>query len=228
MQLNHKTKTCDCTPAELAEGVEALRQCSLTGMVKAKNLGFVNSLITNHQKFNKLSPKQAYWVFMKMYEALGVAVPGLESNKTEGKRKIADIDNVFAMFVEAKKTLKKPGVLFPDVLPGGIESLDVKVYPGYKMDSLNVIVPQQYPHKVAWIGSDGTLNWKYGNKATTDQKEVITALLKEFAANPQATVEKYGKLSNRCCFCAKGLTDPKSVTAGYGPTCASNYGLPWG
>jgi hypothetical protein len=228
MQLNHETKTADCTPAELAEGVQALHQCTINGLVKAKNTSFVNSLITSHQKYNKLSPKQSYWVFMKMYEALGVAVPGLESNKTEGKRKLANIDNVFDMFAEAKKTLKKPGVLFPNAVPGGIESLDLKVYPGYDMTSLNVIVPQQYPSKVAWISNDGTLNFKYNSKATSEQKAVITELLKEFATDPQATVEKYGKLANRCCFCNKGLTDPKSVEAGYGPTCASNYGLPWG
>lgn len=230
MQLNHETKTADCTPAELAEGVEALRQCSLRNMVKAKSKSFANDLVVKHGKYN-LSPKQAYWVFILMYEAMGVTVPGLET-KGNTKRTIENIGNVFAMFVEAKKTLKKPGVLFPGVVPGGINHSeytdDLKVYPGYKGDSLNVVIPQQYPSKVAWIDSNGSLNWKYGCKATNEQKQVITALLKEFAADPQDTVAKYGKLANRCCFCNKGLTDPKSVQAGYGPTCASNYGLPWG
>ncbi len=226
MQLNHKTKTADCTPAELAEGVEALRQCSLNNLIKAKSMSFANDLVVKSVKYN-LSPKQAYWVFVLMYEAMGVAVPGKEKGDN-GKRVIEDIGNVFAMFVEAGKSLKKPGVLFPDVLPGGHSSLDVKVYPGYKGDSLNVIVPSQYPSKVAWVDSNGSLNWKYGNKATTEQKQVLTALLKEFAADPTTTVAKYGKLANRCCFCNKGLTDPKSVDAGYGPTCAGNYGLPWG
>lgn len=229
MQLNHKTKTAECTQQELAEGVEGLRQCSLNGMVKAKSTSFANDLVMKHGKYN-LSPKQAYWVFILMYEAMGIAVPGKESPKGDnGKRTIENIGNVFAMFVEAGKSLKKPGVLFPDVLPGVHSSLDVKVYPGYKGDSLNVIVPSQYPFvKVAWVDSNGSLNWKYGNKATTEQKQVLTALLKEFAADPTTTVAKYGKLANRCCFCNKSLTDPKSVDAGYGPTCASNYGLSWG
>ena len=227
MQLNHETKTAEFTQDELAEGVQALRQCSLNNMIKSSSKNFANDLISKHGKYN-LSPKQAYWVFTLMFESMGLAVPGKNKNGDNGKRVIENIGNVFAMFVEAGKKLKKPGVLFPDVLPGGHSSLDVKVYPGYKGDSLNVIVPQHYPHKVAWIDASGSLHWKYGNKATTEQKQSIVALMKEFAVNPTDTVAKYGKLSNRCCFCSKNLTDPKSVDAGYGKICAGNYGLPWG
>lgn len=39
---------------------------------------------------------------------------------------------------------------------------------------------------------------------------------------------KFGKLWGQCVFCSRLLTDERSVAVGYGPTCATNNGLPWG
>lgn len=43
---------------------------------------------------------------------------------------------------------------------------------------------------------------------------------------------EYGALHSSCIFCARPLTDERSDPAlggvGYGPECASKYGLPWG
>jgi len=36
----------------------------------------------------------------------------------------------------------------------------------------------------------------------------------------------YRQSSEECCFCHRPLTDPVSVSSGYGPDCARNYGLP--
>ena len=41
-------------------------------------------------------------------------------------------------------------------------------------------------------------------------------------------VAEWGRTSAHCCFCSRPLTDPRSESAGYGETCASRYGLPWG
>lgn len=38
----------------------------------------------------------------------------------------------------------------------------------------------------------------------------------------------FGDLYHHCIFCGLELTDERSITAGYGPTCADNRGLPWG
>jgi hypothetical protein len=35
---------------------------------------------------------------------------------------------------------------------------------------------------------------------------------------------KFGKKTGHCCICSKLLTDPKSVSAGIGPVCASKMG----
>jgi hypothetical protein len=50
----------------------------------------------------------------------------------------------------------------------------------------------------------------------------------ELAQHPAETAAKNGKLTGNCCFCTSALTDKRSTEVGYGPTCAANYGLPWG
>lgn len=39
---------------------------------------------------------------------------------------------------------------------------------------------------------------------------------------------RFGHTHSRCVFCTKALTDERSVTVGYGETCASTHALPWG
>ena len=52
--------------------------------------------------------------------------------------------------------------------------------------------------------------------------------LRAVLANPlQATITA-GRATGTCCFCARALTDDRSVSVGYGPICAGHYGLPWG
>lgn len=38
----------------------------------------------------------------------------------------------------------------------------------------------------------------------------------------------FGDAYHHCIFCGLKLTDYRSITAGYGPACADNRGLPWG
>lgn len=67
--------------------------------------------------------------------------------------------------------------------------------------------------------------------ATFPNKELkaqIVKALTNFIQNPAETANVYGKVTSNCCFCGLTLTAEESVTAGYGPICAENYGLPWG
>lgn len=45
--------------------------------------------------------------------------------------------------------------------------------------------------------------------------------------NPLEFAVMQGKELKFCCFCGKGLDNKNSRAVGYGPICASNYGLPW-
>lgn len=56
----------------------------------------------------------------------------------------------------------------------------------------------------------------------------LPALLTRLASNPAEVASEYGKLTGNCSFCGLKLTDPESTAVGYGPICATHYGLPHG
>lgn len=56
----------------------------------------------------------------------------------------------------------------------------------------------------------------------------VLAELRMIAQNPAGYAAAYGRRTGSCCFCRRELTDARSVTVGYGPICAENFGLPWG
>lgn len=58
--------------------------------------------------------------------------------------------------------------------------------------------------------------------------QAARAIVSEFAKDPGAYAAAYGQGTKRCCFCATKITTDESKAVGYGPTCAGNYGLPWG
>ena len=53
----------------------------------------------------------------------------------------------------------------------------------------------------------------------------VVNFLKGLDKDTAGIVKKYGKTSGNCCFCQKSLTQDRSKSVGYGPKCASNYGL---
>lgn len=57
-------------------------------------------------------------------------------------------------------------------------------------------------------------------------KPDLLPLLERLASNPAEVAGEYGRLTGRCSFCGLQLTDPESTAVGYGPICASHYGLP--
>ena len=73
------------------------------------------------------------------------------------------------------------------------------------------------------VHNDGT--WE---AARTGCPAWVLEVLQGLAGNPAGFAAIYGKRTGQCCFCGLGLTDGRSVAVGYGPICASNYGLPWG
>jgi hypothetical protein len=56
----------------------------------------------------------------------------------------------------------------------------------------------------------------------------VKLTLQEFSLNPVKAAKAASNLLGCCPFCGGRLTDPRSKHAGYGQTCAKNYGLPWG
>lgn len=56
----------------------------------------------------------------------------------------------------------------------------------------------------------------------------VLEFVAKLAADPKAVIVENGKLAGACCFCGRRLDDERSLAAGYGKTCAGNWGMPWG
>ncbi len=80
-----------------------------------------------------------------------------------------------------------------------------------------------------WYGRvDRTGRFTPSRMVTEANRPSILALLSAMAVDPAKTATLYGRLTGKCCFCSRKLTDERSTEVGYGSTCASNYGLAWG
>ena len=56
----------------------------------------------------------------------------------------------------------------------------------------------------------------------------LIPLIEWLGRDTRGLIEICGKLCGHCCYCGIELSHPKSIAAGYGEKCASNYGMPWG
>lgn len=86
-----------------------------------------------------------------------------------------------------------------------------------------------YTHKDVWIGriekSTGKFTKGNGYEYLDDEMKLH---LMQVALDPAAAAASHGKSTGECCFCKRDLSDSRSLTVGYGPICAKNFGLPWG
>jgi len=56
----------------------------------------------------------------------------------------------------------------------------------------------------------------------------VMETIRNLSADAVKVAGAHGHDTGQCCFCTRHLSDERSVTVGYGPTCAGNFGLPWG
>lgn len=94
---------------------------------------------------------------------------------------------------------------------------------GQNLGSVNLTDGKSYEDST-WYGAiheDGSL--------FRSQKWVpeLDSILDELAEDPVKAVTEHGHKSGSCVFCSKELTDPRSLSAGYGKICAGNYSLPY-
>jgi hypothetical protein len=206
---------------KLSEAFQILKAAAAAGVL-GKDKEFVESLIKSYVKFNGLSPKQEVWFFKmaEKYNGKPKAAPAPLSS-------IGEFSSVYSLFAAAKAKLKFPKINlmlangFPVVLhlagPKSVKPGVVNVTNGGKFKA-----PDS-----KWYGRvnvDGSM--EVGGAANGPEFAEVKAVLKELAVAPAKVAAAHAKLTGRCCFCNKHLTDEDHSTAvGFGPVCAKNYGL---
>jgi hypothetical protein len=107
------------------------------------------------------------------------------------------------------------------------------------VEALASATPKVTVEPGVFVLADGTLiavyrtrNGHLAGKVYDGEKWIYTSGAQRTAANGRKiTAEEaaaFGRATGCCVFCARELTDDRSVEVGYGPVCAANNELPWG
>ena len=182
------------------------------GVITGTRRDFATSLA------NALHPtaKQTEWITKLINEAMNESAGAATPEKV-------DVSNIFKMFETAKKHLKYPKISL-ETKAGLPIRLTFAAGNNTKYAGCFHMNSAGYGSKwYGYVESNGTIHWK-----ASDKKDELIAFLTEFNKDPVAMAVAYGKAHSNCCFCHKELTTQESLAVGYGPECASHYGLPWG
>lgn len=204
-------------------GAEAILELAQIGhqCPSPRDQEFASSLVHQYRKRRgNLSDKQWPWVYKLLAKAKGLDKKPLEQVE------VGSMAGVLALFAKAKESrLKFPKLVL--MTPAG----EIKVYQaGAKAKvpgSITVVgtVRDAETNRFPWYGrilADG--KFEHGQKATPE----LIAFLTLLSADAGAAIAASGKVAGSCGCCGLPLTDPRSVTVGYGQTCAEKWGLPWG
>jgi hypothetical protein len=199
----------------LAEGVTLLQKA---------DQNFARDLVSQHTKKGYLSEKQWEWVerFLDAVECVGVP------DFTKEFMQVGDMHGVMALFTKAKEHLKHPKIVLQT--KGGQKVALALAGPQSKHHGSVVVTDGAgYPfNKFFDVVSPEGLWGPSKSLQAQDIKDDLTHILSQLAKCPAAVASHYGALTGNCCFCNTKLTDPKTTSVGYGPTCAKQWGLPWG
>jgi hypothetical protein len=174
-------------------------------------------LLDSHERHGNLTDRQWPWVD-KLIER---ATP----RQQQPREHVGDLGPLLALFDRARKHLKHPAIvlrvdgIFSDIRLS-VASERAKV-PG----SINVATNEAFGEGL-WYGRitrDGAFE-----PSRQETPDALLPALRAFACDPVGKAAEHGRLTGRCCFCNRGLDDARSTAVGYGPTCAKNFGLPWG
>lgn len=194
--------------------------------LSAKSQEFARSLITQF-KDRGLSAKQEFWV-SKLAEDARARITG-ESYVADTPK--IDLTRIVELFKTASSNLKKPYVLVD--CDDGQSVLRLKLAPagGRWAGHVYVYLNGAFEDRV-WLGRVDPERMVYIPSRDAAQVPGRISLtentLVAFAADPVGSAMRFGRKVGACCFCSRQLNDPRSITVGYGPICAENFGLPWG
>jgi len=202
--------------------IVALQNALNLSRVRAGSIGFAQSLIQQHARRGTLSASQWAWVVRLANEAFGVdangaaVVAAIQAPAARGVSTwAAQARTVRGWLMNARNSgLRRPAIRYPSLTL----TAPAPTSRWNGTETVFVRVGQTYAGRF----TDGAFH------QSAEAPSNITELLTETMADPLAFAVRVGQRTGRCCFCARELTDGRSVSVGYGPVCAGHYGLPWG
>ena len=194
----------------------ALNLESALKLLSDRDRDFAGSLLGGFRKYGRFTEKQLPYVQRLIDRANREA-------KESGQPKPSSepsFTKLVEMFDKAATELKKPRVMFASDAGEFMvrRAADTSKNPGF----LYVLMNGEYAGKIEPMARGARFY------ATRECPPAVAQALTSFNRDPQKAATAYGMATGSCCFCARQLTDARSVEVGYGPICAGNFGLPWG
>ena len=197
-------------PLQLAQ-VQGLQ--AVMAKMSARDAEFAGSLVSNFYRWGRLSEKQLVWVDTLTQRGVNPApapAPILKVN----------VQRIQAMFDRAGQTLKRVRVK--------LQSTESQPVVFARAGSASKYAGQILITDGGPFGANryfGRIDTNGDFHATRQAGADVVALVQEFAAEPEATAGRYGRLTGSCSFCNHSLKDSRSTALGYGPVCAQRFGL---
>ena len=203
--------------ATLKDRVDALELA--LPLLPEKDRSFAGDLIAGKWGFRTkgtLSPKQAGWVDTLIERAMKPA-----PSEPVAPAQVGSFQKVYDIFATAAKHLKYPKI---KLLVGDCPVvLQVAGKQSKQPGVVNVTDGGPFGSN-KWFGRvEKGGSWQQGKQYAESAQ--VAEILHKLAEDPIKTAREYGKLTGCCCFCNKVLSDPQSVAAGFGETCAKHFGL---
>jgi hypothetical protein len=170
---------------------------------------FAFSLVNQYRRKKVLSPKQWPWVHKLATDA---TAPKAEKPSVQ-----IDCSEIVSLFdFASEQGMKRPRIAFPEA--------KFSVAGPHSRNPGTIHVAQgSYPGKYfGYITREGKM------VPGRNFAELDLAFLEAFSKSPREYATSSGVESGSCRFCGLELTTTESVSAGYGPVCASHWGLSWG
>lgn len=196
---------------DTAEKAAALREALNLDRIPARDLDFCSSIVSAWEH-GRASEKQAHWmgIMWERHCAPKASAPEL------------DLSRLFTLLQEARANgLKRPFIL---TAGGPFDPVRLSL----SRDGEAVYIVDKASDLYLGAVRDGKFLPSGKASLAASDKTALVADLAAMAADPAGKAAAYGHATGCCCFCARELTDQRSIAVGYGPICADHYGLPWG
>jgi hypothetical protein len=191
------------------------------GEVDKKHHGFLSNCESGIRRYGKLTQgMRGYAISI----ARGLQAEEVRAVMGEKFKDMPSLAGVYEIFKTASVNLKRPAITFETTDLGKLKITVAGVRSRY---AGQLMITDGGPFgDNKWYGrinSEGGL--EAGREALSESQ---LKFLTRFSTDPVKLAKEYSQDSGNCCFCHKTLNDERSVHAGYGKKCASNYDLPWG
>lgn len=199
-----------------AAQIDALQAAAYANLLNGST-EFALKLVTTARR-GRLTPAQAVWVPKLLERAQQATTPAPSAAL------VGDVAEIFTLFTRAAANGLQWPKIHLEAEDGGSVQLsragERSRYTGQVMVTDGM--PFGANRFFGRIDAAGTLT------EGRDMTPAVRRLLSQFAADPAGVAALYGRRSGSCCFCHRHLETTESLAVGYGPTCADNFGLPWG